>query len=162
MLLIIHVILIVICANYRKVMCERNNTVASVYIDDITSTYIDIEEKLWFIIGLKNQSDVVLNIHKEHFTFFQNSFSIDRPRTESYKANIEKLFGWEVQRLNSEINFVKNFGLHESIDEISDDDTVEMAKTYVGYTNLMTIIYNRTVEANFFEQIRKVLMLSCS
>ncbi|KAG4078060.1 hypothetical protein HA402_002111 [Bradysia odoriphaga] len=157
MLLITHVILFLICVNYRKVTCDGNHTVASVYVDDITSTYIDIEEKLWFLIGLKNQSDLVLNIHREHLIFFQNSFSLDRPRTESYKANIEKHFGWEVQGLNSEIYFVKNFGLHESIDEISADDTVQMATTYVGYSNLMATIYNRTVETNLFGQIDKML-----
>lgn len=146
----------VICVNYRKVMCDRNHTVGSVYIDDITNTYINIEEKLWTLIGTSNQSDLVLNIHTEHLDFFQTSFSIERKRTESYKANFEKLFGWEVQSLNSEIDFVKNFELHDSIDEITADDTIQMAKTYVGYSTIMTNIYNRTVETNVFEQIKQV------
>lgn len=154
MLLITYAILISV--NYRTVMCERNHTDGSVFIDDIANTYINIEEKLWTLIGTSNQSDLVLNIHTEHLNFFRNSFSIERRRTESYKANMEKVFGWEVQSLNSELEFVKNFELHDTLDEISADDTIQMAKTYVGYTTVMTNVYNRTVNGNVFEQIKQV------
>lgn len=114
---------------------------------------------MWTLIGTSNQSDLVVNIHTEHLDFFRNSFSIERRRTESYKANFEKLFGWEVQSLNSELDFVKNFELHDSLDDISADDTIQMAKTYVGYATIMTHIHNRTVESNVFEQIKQVSSL---
>ncbi len=150
MSLISHIILILICANYRKVTCELDHPIGSVFIDDIINTYINIDERLWFLIGSSNQSDIVLDIHKEHLNFFRNSFSIERRRAESYKTNFEKLFGWEVLSLNSEIDFVKNFELHESFDDFSAVETVQMAKTFVGYETIMTNIYNRTVETKFF------------
>lgn len=157
MLLITRLIVILVGVNYQKITCNSSHTVGSVFIDDITNTYINIEEKLWALIGSSNQSDLVLNIHREHLNFFRNSFSIDRRRTESFKANFEKMFGWEVQSLNSEIEFVKNFGLQDSLDDIS-DDSVQMAKTYVGYDTIMANIYNRTVALNVFEQIKQVSM----
>lgn len=160
MRLITGIIVISICVNHRKVTCERNVTVGSVYIDDITNLYINIEEKLWMLIGSSNQSDLVLNIHTEHLNFFRNSFSIERRRTESYRSDFEKIYGWEVQSLNSELDFVKNFELKDSLDEIIADDSTQMARTYVGYSTIMTSIYNRTVEENVFEKLKQVMYVT--
>lgn len=155
---IVHVILIVICFDSRVVTCEKNYENGSAYVDNIINTYNNLEEKLWFLIGSSNQSDLMLKVHKEHLDFFRNSFSIERRRSENYKNNFETLFGWEVLSLSSEIDFVKNFQLHDSFDELSADETVQMARSYIGYTKTLTTIYNRTVRTNLFEQIYQVSM----
>lgn len=159
MKLITRTFVILICVNYRTVLCEKNYTVGSVYIDDITNKYINIEEKLWALIGSSNQSDIILSIHQEHLNFFRTSFSIERRKTEGYRTSFVRLFGWEVQGLNSEIDFVKSFELHDSIEDITMDDSVQLAKTYVGYSTMMTNIYNRTVETNVFDHIRQVSLI---
>lgn len=161
-IMITRVIVILIYVNYRTVTCERNHTIGKVYIDDVTNTYLDIEQQLWTLFASKsNQSELVLSIHRKHLHFFQNSFSIERRRTESHKSNFEKLFGWEAQSLNSEIDFVKNFGLHDSFDDISEYDTVQMAESYIRYSTIMANIYNRTMDTNLFDHIKQVLCKFC-
>lgn len=160
MKIIDRVIIILICVNCRNIMCEKNDAVGSVYIEDITNSYLNIEQKLWTLIGSSNQSDLVLNIHTEHLNFFQNSFSIERRRTESYKSHFEKLFGWQVVGVNSEMEFVKNFQLHNSIDEILVDESVQMANSYINYGTIIELVYNHTVERNVFEQIKQVSIVT--
>lgn len=151
-----NVIFILICMTYRNVTCEIDHSAESVYVDDITRAYIDIEENLWSLIGSSNRSDLVLNIHKDHLLFFRNSFSIYRRRTEKYNSMLWKLFGVEGQYLVSEFNFVKNFLLFESLDDISVNDTVQMAESYELYWTTMNHIYQRVEETNFFEEMKQV------
>lgn len=155
-MMIASVIIILICVNCGNILCEKNDSVGSVYIDAITSSYFDIEEKLWILIGSSNQSNLVLNIHTEHLQFFQSSFSLERRRTENYKTNYEKLFGWEILGVESEMMFVKSFQLHDSIDEISVDDTIQMANSYVDYGRMIQKVHDVAVETNVFEQIKQV------
>lgn len=156
MLLIRSALLIVIGICCGEITCRKSQNKESVYIDEMIEAYNNIEERLWSLVGSSNQSDLVLTVHKEHLNFFRKAFTIDRRRAESYKADLEKRYGWEVQSLNWEIDFVRNFELHETIDDISDDSTVQMAKTYVEYSTMLSHIYNCTVEMNLFEQIKQV------
>lgn len=153
--MLIHLIVILVLVDWPSIMSE-NQLIGSAYIDAISNEYLAVEETLWNQFENVNQSDLVLKIHTEHLTYFRNSFSIERKRTENFKENFETFFGWEVLGLNSEVEFVRNFELRDAIEDISMDDTIQMAKSYVEYTGIIEKLYNATVDQDVFKQIKQV------